>query len=606
MAAPKGGYFGKVLEIDLSKQTTNVRELNDEVARKYLGGSGLGAYYLASEYKAGKDPLDEDAFILIAPGPLNGTYCVSTRTSFINKSPYTGLLSHAEVGAHLGNEIKWAGWDGIYIKGRSAKPVWLYIQDDEVQFLDAARIWGKDTYETEEAFKKEVDNSYARTAVIGPAAENGVPYSAVIVERFRAAARTGTGMVMGNKKLKGIAVSGTKAVPVVDNAKFLPAAMEVKDFAVQREAWAGIKRWGTGGLLELKHWITGSLITKNFQTTWWPEIYNLGGEEANRSFWQRHVACNHCPVHCMKYGVVRNGKYKGLIAEGPEYETGGLLGSNLGMTDFGSMMALIEAADAYGFDAISLGGSLAFATECIEKGVLSASDLDGINLKWGDGDAYLEMIKKIAHQEGKAGKLLGKGVAAMSKEIGKGSEAWAVTTKGKEIAAHDPRGDKARGYSYAMGTCGGDHHEGSSPGGLVLLALFNSLVMCSFVGLTHTKEIPASHVAMLNPLCGWNMTGDELMAVPKRILTLERCFQVREGISSKDDVLAKRFTSEKLPEGPKKGAIWTDEDQKKMHESVYGFLGWDDKGVPTEKALEGYGLDFMIDDVKEARKQYNL
>ncbi|MCK9230403.1 MAG: hypothetical protein M0Q23_07905 [Syntrophales bacterium] len=607
MATPNGGYFGKVLEIDLTKQTSKVRPLSDETARKFMGGCGLGAYYIASEYKAGKDPLAEDAFIFIGTGPLNGTFCVATRTSFVNINPHNGLLSHAEVGAHFGNEIKWAGWDGIYITGRSAQPVWLYIQDDKVQFRDASKIWGKDTYETEETMKHDVCNPYARTAVIGPAGENGVPYSCVIIERFRAAARTGTGMVMGNKKLKGIAMSGTKAVPVVDNAKFLPAAVAVKQFATQREAWQGIKRWGSAGLLELKHWVDGSLITKNFQTTWWPDIYNIGGEEANRTFWKRHAACNNCPVHCMKYGVIREeGKYYGLVAEGPEYETGGLLGSNLGMREFAPMMGLIEAADAYGLDAISLGGVLAFTTECVEKGVLKAADLDGINVKWGDGDAYMELIKKITKQEGRAGKLLAKGVAGMSREIGKGSEAWAVVTKGKEFAAHDPRGDKSRGYSYAMGTCGGDHHEGTSPGGLGLMAMFNSLVMCSFVGLTHGAEIPASHVAMLNPLCGWNMTDDEYWAISKRIMTIERCIQVREGISSKDDMLPARLRKEPLPEGPKKGAVWTDEDTRKMHDSVYAHFGWDDKGVPTEKALKNYGLDFMIDDVKEARKKYTL
>lgn len=606
MATPKGGYFGKILEIDLSKQTTKVRPLSDDIARKYLGGNGLGAYYLASEYKAGKDPLAEDAFVMINTGPLNGTYCVSTRTSFVNVNPMNGLLSHAEVGAHFGNEIKWAGWDGIYITGRSAKPVWIYVQDDKVQFRDASKIWGKDTYETEEMMKAEVGNPYARTAVIGKGGENGINYGCVIVERFRAAARSGTGKVFGDKKLKGIAVSGTKAVPVADNSKFLPAAMAVKDFAVQREAWQGIKRWGTGGLLELKHWLHGSLITKNFQTTWWPDIYNLGGEEANRTFWKRHVACNHCPVHCMKYGVIREGKYYGLVAEGPEYETGGLLGSNLGMTEFAPMMALIEAADAYGLDAISLGGVLAFTTECVEKGVLKAADLDGINVKWGDGDAYMELIKNIANLEGKSGKLLAKGVAQMTKEIGKGSEAWAVITKGKELAAHDPRGDKPRGVSYAMGTCGGDHHEGTSPGGLGLLAMFNSSVMCSFVGLTHTAELPGAHVAMLNPLCGWNMTNDDWWTTAKRIMTVERAFQVREGISSKDDKLPPRMYKEALPEGPRKGEIWTPEDTKKMHEAVYGYYGWDAKGVPTDATLKTLGLDFLVADMAEAKKKYKL
>ncbi|MBT8490835.1 MAG: aldehyde:ferredoxin oxidoreductase, partial [Deltaproteobacteria bacterium] len=482
MAAPRGGYFGKILEIDLSKQTAKARKLTDEECRKYIGGAGMGANLITSKYKAGHDPLAKDSYIFIGVGPLNGTYCVSTRTSFVNMSPYTGLLSHAEVGAHFGNEIKWAGWDGILITGRSKKPVYLYVKDDKVQFRDAKNVWGKDTEETEELMKKEVGDTYARTAVIGPGGENEVLFAAVIIERFRAAARTSTGAVMGNKKLKGIAVRGTKAVPVADNKKFYPAAVAAKQLAVEKEGWQGIKRWGTTGLLELKHWVSGSLITKNFQTTWYPDVEFIGGEEANRRFWKRHVACNHCPVHCMKYGVIREGKYAGLIAEGPEYETGGLLGSNLGISDFAGMMALIEAVDAMGLDAISTGGVLGFTTECVEKGVLKPADLDGINPQWGEADPYYELIKKIAHKDGKAGKLLSMGVKKMSEKIGQGSDAWAVHVKGKEIAAHDPRGDKARAYSYAMGTCGGDHHEGSKPATIARWAMINSMVMCSFVG----------------------------------------------------------------------------------------------------------------------------
>jgi aldehyde:ferredoxin oxidoreductase len=604
MAAPRGGYFGKILEVDLSKQTAKTRPLTDKECRKYIGGAGMGANLITSKYKAGHDPLAEDSYIFIGVGPLNGTYCVSTRTSFVNKNPYTGLLSHSEVGAHFGNEIKWAGWDGILITGRSKKPVYLYIKDDKVQFRDAKNVWGKTTEEADELMKQEVGDAYARTAVIGPAGENEVPIACVIIERFRAAGRTNTGGVMGNKKLKGIAVRGTKAVPVADNKKFYPAAVAAKKLALDKEGWQGIKRWGTAGLLELKHWVSGSLITKNFQTTWYPDIEYIGAEEANRRFWKRHVACNHCPVHCMKYGVIREGKYAGLIAEGPEYETGGMLGSNLGISDFAGMMALIESIDALGLDAISTGGILGFTTECVEKGVLKPADLDGIKPQWGEVGPYYELIKKIAYRDGKAGKLLSMGVKKMSEKIGKGSDAWAVHVKGKELAAHDPRGDKGRAYSYAMGTCGGDHHEGSNPATIARWAMLNSMVICSFVGgYPWAKETPGVFTAMLNPLCGWDMSDEEYWTTAKRIITLERCFQVREGISMKDDVLPKRLTSEKLPEGPKKGAVFTAEDTKKMHDETYSYFGWDKNGIPTDQTLKTLGLEYLIDDVRKARKK---
>lgn len=602
MAAPKGGYFGKILEIDLTNHKSKVRKITDEECRKYIGGAGMGAYLLYNDLKAKHDAWAEDSGIFIGPGPLNGTFCVSTRISFVNKSPYTGLLSHAEVGGHFPNEVKWAGWDGIYIKGKSKKPVALFIKDDEVQFLDASDLWGKDTFTTEEMMFEKIKDPFAKIATIGPGGENEVPYACVMVERFRAAARTSTGALMGNKKLKAIAVRGTKAVPAVDNKKAYEAMVAAKELAISLEAWQGIKRWGTGGLLELKHYGSGSLITKNFQTTWWPDIDSLGAEEANRKFWKKHTACAHCPVHCMKTGVIRGGKYDGLIAEGPEYETGGLLGSNLGLSDFDVMMACIEMTDAMGLDSISTGGCLGFVMECVQRGVLTPKDLDGINLEFGNGDAALEMIKKIAYQDG-AGKMLAKGVKKMSEEIGKDSYKWAVHVKGKEIAAHDPRGDKARAFSYALGTCGGDHHEGTSAATLARWTMINSLTMCSFVGgYPWGKETPGVFTAMLNPLCGWNMTDEEYWTTAKRIMTLERAFQVREGVRAKDDILPWRLMNEKLPEGPKKGAVFTKEDQAKMQKEVFDYFGWDDNGIPTDDTLKKLGLEYTIKEMQAARK----
>jgi aldehyde:ferredoxin oxidoreductase len=333
----------------------------------------------------------------------------------------------------------------------------------------------------------------------------------------------------------------------------------------------------------------------------------LGGEEAARTFWKRHAACTNCPTHCLKLGVIRSGKYAGLVAEGPEYESGGLLGSNLGMTKFDEMIALIEACDAYGLDNISTGGVLGFATEAMEKGALKPADLDGLKPKWGDGDTYMEMIRRIAYKEGKAGKFMAQGVARMSKQIGKGTNVYAITVKGREMAAHDPRGDKARAYSYCMGTNGSDHHEGASAKNLADIVMSDSLCVCTFTSaLVWGANMDKVVTGMLNPLCGWDMKPEDFWTVAKRIMTAERVFNVREGISSKDDDLPPRLRKEKLPAGPKKDAVFTDEDLKKMHDSTYGFFGWDAKGIPTEASLKAYGLDFLIADVNAARKKYNL
>jgi len=240
--------------------------------------------------------------------------------------------------------------------------------------------------------------------------------------------------------------------------------------------------------------------------------------------------------------------------------------------------------------------------ECVQRGVLTPKDLDGINLEFGNGDASVEMIRKIAYQEG-AGKLLAKGVKKMSEEIGKDSYKWAVHVKGKEVAAHDPRGDKARAFSYALGTCGGDHHEGTSAETLARWTMINSLTMCSFVGgYPWGKETPGVFIAMLNPLCGWNMTDEEYWTTSKRIMTLERCFQVREGVRAKDDTLPWRLKNEKLPEGPKKDAVFPEEEVKKMQKDVFDYFGWDDNGIPTDDTLKNLGLDYTIKDMQAARK----
>jgi aldehyde:ferredoxin oxidoreductase len=608
MATPKGGNFGKVLEIDLSKQTYKTRPVSDEILQQYIGARGLGAYYAVTEYKAGKNPLDEDAFVFVGPGPLAGTMCVSPRTSIVNKNPYTGLLNHGECGAHLASEIKWAGWDGIYIKGRAKKPVWFSVVNDKVEFRDASKMWGKTTDDTHEMMIKEMKDSRIRSIVIGPAGENGVLYSCLIVERFRAAARSNAGSVFGDKKLKGFAIRGTKyAVPVVDNAKFLAAAQVAKETNISDPGAGRRKVWGTASSLETNNFVLGSLIVKNFQTTWWPDVVKLGAEEAERKFWKRHVSCTNCQTHCLKLGVLREGKYKGLIAEAPEYESGGLLGTNLGMKDFDQMAALIEACDAYGLDYISTGGVLGFTTEAVEKGALKTVDLDGLKPTWGDGDTYMKLIDKIAYKQGKAGKLLSQGVARMSKQIGKGTDAYANVVKGRELAAHDPRGDKSRFYTYCIGTNGADHAEGASSRGLCEVAMNDSLCLCTFcssgVWGASTDKIVTD---MLNPLCGWNWKTDDYWMAAKRILTAERVFNVREGISAKDDRLPKRMYAEKLPAGPKKGVVFTEEDHSKRQTDAYKFLGWDEKGIPTEATLKAYGLDYLIDDLNAAKKKYNL
>ena len=601
MAAPKGCYFGKMLEVDLTSGKISVRQIDESVYQKYVGGIGIGAYLLYTELPAKTDPLSPANMLCILAGPLNGTACPSARLNVSFKSPLTGIYGHAQVGGPTGNEIKLAGWDGILIKGKSPKPVYLAIKDDKAELRDATALWGKDTYTAEEAMKEETGSLDAKTIVIGPAGENGVMFSAMIVDRSRAAARSGGGLVMGSKNLKGVVILGTKAVPLVDVKGFNKAADSTLEAAITFEAWDGIKRMGTTALFENAHFNTGTLTTKNFQTSWFPDIVHMGGEESQRKFWKRHISCPNCPVHCMKLGVLRDTSFDGLIAEGPEYETGGLLGPNLGLSDFDYLMKGIEYCDAMGMDTISAGGVIAFAMELVQRGILDPKkDLDGIDLKWGNGPAILETLEAIAFKKGKTGQLLSMGVKRMSEKIDGDALKYAMHVKGQELAAHDPRGFKGRGVSYAMGQRGGCHHEGNDPQGQALWAMIGSMVMCTFVGgvpLNKAGKNPQVICDMLNAGAGWNWTPDTYWTTAKRIITIQRAFNIREaGISRKDDRLPERF-KDPLPEGPKKGQAFTEEDTKKMQDAYYAYFGWDANGIPTEASLKAYGLDFTVADV---------
>ncbi|MDR1855956.1 MAG: aldehyde ferredoxin oxidoreductase family protein [Desulfovibrio sp.] len=603
MAAPKGCYFGKLLDVDLTSGKISVKTLDEEIYKTYLGGIGLGAYLLYSELPAKIDPLSPQNMLCVLTGPLNGTACPACRLNVSFKSPLTGIYGHTQVGGPMGNEVKWCGWDGIIFRGKSPKPVYLHVVDDKAELKDASKLWGKDTYTTDEMLKDELKDKDLKTLVIGPAGENGVLFSAMIVDRFRAAARSGGGAVMGSKNLKAIAVHGTRGVPLVNVEAFNKAAKQATEAARTQEAWDGIKRMGTAVLIENANFNAGTLVTRNYQTSWFPDVGRIGAEEAYRTFWKRNVSCPNCPVHCMKVGVLRNTNFDGLIAEGPEYETGTLFGSNVAVSDFDFMMKAVEYCDAMGMDTISAGVVCGYTMELVDRGILDPDkDLDRIDMRWGNGQAVLQALEAIAFKKGKAGELLGMGTKRMGEKIGGDAPKYAMQVKGQEMAAHEPRGFKGRGVSYALGPRGGCHHEGNNPQGQSLWTMIGSTVMCTFIGgvpLNKAKINPQVICDMLNAGAGWNWTPDTYWTTAKRLITLQRCYNYREaGITRKDDRLPERF-KEPLPEGPKKGQTFSEEDTKKMQDEYYAYYGWDDDGIPTEATLTQLGLGYAIKDIKK-------
>jgi aldehyde:ferredoxin oxidoreductase len=489
----------------------------------------------------------------------------------------------------------------VIFRGASPKPVYLLIRDDKVELRDAAKFWGKDTHNTEEMLKEELHDPDLRTIVIGPAGENKVTVASLVTERFKSAGRAGGGAVMGSKNLKAVAIHGTKSVPIANPEAFHKIANEALELAAKNDRSPGFRLYGTALSLDQNNYFSGTLATRNYQTTWYPDISRLGGEEAARTFWQRHVACMGCQVHCMKFGVIRDSeKFEGLVAEGPEYESGVMEGSNLGIGEIDEMMYLIEKCDAMGLDNIGAGNVVSFTLELLQRGILTPADLDGIDGKFGDEPSITQLFDAMVYRKGKAGELLALGVYGMSQKVGKGSERYAVMTKRQGWAAHDVRGNHSQIYTYALGPRGGVHTDGNSAQQILDRALHSSMCLCYFVpGVWGSRQLSIV-LEMLNPLCGWQLTPDEFQEIGKRILTLQRAYSIREsGYSRKDDTLPPRMFEDPLPEGPKKGSFITKEEMKKAQDTHYALMGWNADGIPEEAILKKYSLDFAIADMRK-------
>ena len=607
MATPKGGYTGKILDVNLTTGAIKTIVTEEALARRYLGGTGLATYYMYREIPKGADPLGPQNLLIFASGPLNGTQFPGSRTSVNFKSPINGHFGNSFVGGGFASELKWAGWDMVIFRGAAPKPVYLDIQNDKVTLHDAAAHWGKDTYATEYDIKKELADRegtltahYAHALVIGPAGENKSRVACIISERFRAAGRNGGGAVMGSKNLKAVIVRGTKAVPVASKEKFNPIANEALQLAAINDRRPGFRMFGTAHSMDENTFVVGSAVTRNFQTTWFPAQEHLGGAAAQSQFWQRHASCIGCPIHCMKFGIIRNSElFRGLVAEGPEYESGVMQGCYIGVDQFDGMMWLIEKCDALGLDNIGSGNVVGFTMELYEKGILKAEDLDGIKAEWGNVEAAGKLFDACASGKGKAGALLSLGVGDMAKKLGGEALKYAIKTKNQGLAAHDPRGNRSMMFSYAIGPRGGVHTDGNSIQGMVDRCIHSLVCMCYFVPAAWRARQVSILIDVLNPLCDWNMNMDELQTIGRRVLTLQRAYSHREGkVSRKDDTLSDRLFNEPLTEGPAAGRVVTREEVKKMQDEYYALLGWDDNGIPTDATLKKYGLDFAIADMR--------
>jgi aldehyde:ferredoxin oxidoreductase len=623
----------KILGINLSNKSTREETVTEEDLRKYIGGRGLAAKILFEELKQGIDPLGPENKLIFAVGVLEGSMAPGTsRYGVFAKSPQTGVWGEAHAAGSFGLELSNAGCMAIVIEGLSPTPVYVSVKDSEVGINDASEVWGKPTGETEDKIKAEIDDPRAIVASIGIAGENLVNYASIISERHRAAGRCGLGAVMGSKKLKAVAVRGTGKLQVAKAEKLRKLIRTYMNNwkTGGRSDWIrNLPRNGTGGGLESLN-EQGFLPTKNFKEGSFEYAEDITGETMTTMILVGRQTCPGCPIGCMRKVAVKDGSYAPVLPEygGPEYETLGSFGSICCVNDLKAIAKASMLCNMYGIDTISAGVSIGFAMECFERGIITTKDTGGTDLTWGNADAIVKLVEAIA-QKREFGATLALGTKRMAEKFGKGSEEFAAHVKGLEIPMHEPRGKKGLGLSYATSNRGACHlqsehdpvfeKENFDPAiGITKMltlystdrtkvdyviktqnfyfALYDSLVMCKFAGVGYkTPEL----IQVIEAVTGWDVNTHELMKTGERIFNLCRAFNVREGITRKDDRLPSRM-AEPLETGPTRGQALDPATLGLMLDDYYELRAWDvTTGIPTRSKLEELGLKYAADELEK-------
>lgn len=593
------GYNGVILNIDLSTGKVEKVPVLEEDLVKFIGGRGLGVKILWDNLKKpGIDPLSPENPLIFMTGPFSGfPVPSSSRTCVVTKSPITSpirspypfasTVTYSNVGGFFGPELKMAGYDGIVITGKANELCYIVIEDDKVEIRDAKKFKGMKTDAFDRAILKELKDRRFKTLYIGPAGENLVRYASILHTSARAAGRGGVGCVMGSKNLKAIAVKGTKQPGIANHKRFLTVLEKARIALNNSPRTKDWRDYGTAGYI-VKSSEQGTETVRNFREGTFFEVYKIGAESARRDVWVRNIACLYCPLACKKSGRTK-GKYGGIVHDGPEYETGTMLGSNLLISDMAGLLKIIYNVDDLGLDAISTGAVIGFLMEAYERGMIDQKFLDGIDLKWGSVDATLAMVEKIAYRDG-VGELASKGVKALSQKIGQGSEKFAIHVKGLELAAHNIQANPPRALCYATANRGGCHLNGDNVSMQNFRAMVDSTGVCLFAAMDNVYEEPI--ISLLSSITGIEYDKPTFLKAGERVFNLEKIFNYREGFRRDDDWLPDRFFEDAFTVGPKKGAVLDRNKFRDMLTQYYKERGWDPETTkPTESKLKELGLD---------------
>jgi len=605
------GWHLKILRVNLTTRKVTMEDVDPKIARDYLGGRGWAIYYMYKEMDPAVDPLSPENMLIFATGPLTATPApTGNRYMVVTKSPLTGALAHSNSGGDFPTWMKRTGFDMFIFEGKASEPVYVWVNEEQVEVRSAAHVWGKDTHETTDILLTET-HPEARVACIGPAGENLALMAAIMNDKHRAAARSGVGAVMGSKNLKAVVAMGSKNPPLYN-----PEGMRELSVNTSKNVGADVKKgsnmriYGTSYVPQVTNTL-GILPTRNFLQGTFEHVHNIDGDALKDNYLIRHTPCYRCPLSCGRLTEVPEGPYKGK-GEGPEYETISSLGTGCGVSNLAALVKANYLCNEYGLDTISTGMTIAAAMEMYEKGYLS-EEVIGMPLRFGDHDAMIEMIKLMAYGKG-FGKDLALGSYRLCEKYG--HPEIAVTTRKQEFPGYDPRGSQGMGLLYATSNKGASHMEGdvayeevfgvpvkenplTTEGKAELVkhfqdsfALIDSSGLCVFVAIRYvfdkTRIIwPQTLAAMMNLTTGAGYTPEEVLKAAERVYTLERMFLIKAGSGPEWDTLPPRMLHEPLPDGPAKGKVV---ELDKMLPEFYQKRGWDEKGYPTKEKLMELGL----------------
>lgn len=652
------GYAGRRLRLDMTERTYEIEDLSSEYFRKWIGGRGMNSEVVYHETWQGMDPYDPANPLCFTCGPLGGTFApLSGRVTVSTRSPMTCSIMGTDVHGHgdtnmggsFGPMMKYAGFDQIIVKGQAEKPTWVFIDDDKIEFRDAAHLWGMEVKKATLAIMRELDDPDVRVSLIGPAGEKMVRYACIINSFSASGGRTGMGAVMGSKKLKAIAVRGSRPLRIADPESFIKAAWALREKVHTSPSAIRRRHEGTMDLFDAGNAI-GINAHKNCSTGYMKDIEKVyGGVEWADEFLFRRKACWSCPVGCGRYTYIKEGKWAGFHAGGPEMESVCNLGPRIDSYDVAGVNVLCGQVNELGMDSISAGAALSWTMEAFEKGYITEADTGGIRLEWGDIEGSMKVLDMIARREG-FGDLLAEGNIRVAEQLGVGMDI-VPHCRGLEHISVDPRVALGFSLGYAMSTRGSDHLKNYSclefPGCAQSRAYqidevfdaegakkfwdnfpsqmyeietkpqlctwseknkaVSDLVGCccqaigSWGGAGDWRE---AYTPMFRHATGLDIPDDEIFKAAERVINIERAHWCRDGSGRQDDTHIDRYFDEGVADGPHKGRKLDREEWAWAQTEYYEFHGWDREGFITPAKAKELGIDEIIPDMKSGKAIY--